>query len=278
MCLNISPLPPNRWIKSLAGNRLEAIHKKKVTIIFLQMKDTYVSSETHNIHTCTHLALNSYLHSPRVYETFLCCAVISLTWLFFLSFLFPFILLAHEVKTEAEPWDWIVPYSCFLYEEIWSHQRVNWILQLVITEISHGDTTQYNPGSLSHFPSIQTPNFQKVTKVSKQELRLYKKGFFFLQQLSTCWLKLASMECRWRFNTMIDSYVCVWVSSCYIEWLRCRCRLEVISTAYVNYRYEDSKQLLHNDLPWACAWLSSSVLMGLLPVLSGFPTTIYGTT
>lgn len=53
---------------------------------------------------------------------------------------------------------------------------------------------------------------------------------------------------------------------------------KVISIAYVNDRYVDSKQLLHNDLPWASAWLSSIVLMGLFLVLCGFPTTIYETT
>lgn len=39
-----------------------------------------------------------------------------------------------------------------------------------------------------------------------------------------------------------------------------------------------AKQLLHNDLPWASAWLSGSALMGLVPVLCGFLTTIYETT
>lgn len=47
---------------------------------------------------------------------------------------------------------------------------------------------------------------------------------------------------------------------------------QLISIAYVNYRYEDSKQPFHNDLPWAAAWLSSRVLMGLFPALSGFPS------
>lgn len=51
---------------------------------------------------------------------------------------------------------------------------------------------------------------------------------------------------------------------------------EIISDTYVNYRHEDSKQLLHNDLPWAFAWLSSSELMGLLQVLCGVLAIIHG--
>lgn len=49
-------------------------------------------------------------------------------------------------------------------------------------------------------------------------------------------------------------------------WLERRSRLNAeITIAYVNYWYEDSKQLLHNDLPWASGWLSSRVLMGFTP-------------
>lgn len=150
-----------------------------------------------------------YLHSPTVYQTLLCFAVMSFTWFsssffLFLSFSLPFPFIPNENRGGTR---WL---NCSLFM-LSSRVNVepsggNWILQLVAAESSHGDvacrwdTTQSRTCFLPFKPK-HTSSEQARTGTGSHKKRKEKSSIWYCDFIFTAFNLLT--ERQWNVGDVL---------------------------------------------------------------------------
>lgn len=146
----------------------------------------------YNTHTCfitnTHLAL----HSPSLYQTFLCFAVICFTWFSVLSV--SFIPSFYMLGKWKQRWNPVI--ELFLIHAVNNDPtKVSWILQMAVTESLHGNVESHWDTAQSHTCSNHIFLPFKPKHTSSEQL----------------WTGTASYETRLSKNLWVN---CIWVRKC----------------------------------------------------------------